>query len=477
MGTLVDISGNLKNGTTSGQPMMTKMGMMFDGSNDSVSLGNIGNVKTIALRIKPSSTTCKILQGTAGGVLVHINAGTLTASDFATKYVDGVAGTTMAANLWQTVILVSATDVAMTAVTLALNTATYGKFEIADLRFYNRVLSLQEVKNYHNSFVKPYLVEDFSKEGADGVAKVPSGWTKTSGAFKVGEFQATKGNMISWLNTYNGTVISGTGAIFNYTGGVANNTLLISSAGIAVVGKRYRVRCVISSYTSGSAYITFRNFFGSGVFTMNGLGAFEVDFVFTGGTGTDGKVYIFTAPGNFVATISSCSIEEIPPLPTFKNGTKYLECVTAGVLSLPSKQAYGTFEFDWYVVTSNVPLIHFNTKPNILGNGYAVRINGNAAFGFYSVTSGAITFAFYTVNNYVVVNTWYRLKITRTLAGVFTVYIKGGAFGNNSWTLISTTAGGNPTTNNTYTELNYLALEIDAGDRIANITLYDGIIQ
>jgi len=38
----------------------------------------------------------------------------------------------------------------------------YGKHEVLDLRIYNYVFDDQQAKDYHNSFVKPVLVEDFS---------------------------------------------------------------------------------------------------------------------------------------------------------------------------------------------------------------------------------------------------------------------------------------------------------------------------
>ncbi len=34
--------------------------------------------------------------------------------------------------------------------------------DCADFRIYNRVLSEQEIKDYHNSFIKPVILEDWS---------------------------------------------------------------------------------------------------------------------------------------------------------------------------------------------------------------------------------------------------------------------------------------------------------------------------
>jgi hypothetical protein len=68
------------------------------------------------------------------------------------------------------------------------------------------------------------------------------------------------------------------------------------------------------------------------------------------------------------------------------------------------------------------------------------------------------------------------MKITRTKDGEFYVYVKGGTFGND-WTLIVESGGSNPVTENTNTESEYFVLDFDAGDRVANITILDGVVQ
>lgn len=243
--------------------------------------------------------------------------------------------------------------------------------DIYDIRVHNKILSVQEVKAYHNSFVKPSLIEDFSSEGADGIAKVPSGWIKQSGSFKIGEI---------------------------------------------------------------------------------------------------------TTPDSVLKTI--------------KKGTKYLECVTAGILAIPSKQAYGTWEFDLYkgADINIIDILLIFSKATIIagnnGNGYSTGFSiSERLFTIQNWTNGSLSQQRYTAADYVKINTWYCIKVTRTLAGVFTLLIKGGAFtpttGYDGWTLISTTGGlgTNPVTDTTYTTSEYFVIDIDAGDRIANIKLTDGIKQ
>ena len=128
-GVLVDLSGNNNNGTITGA-LSTKDGMAFDGVDDSVALGNIGNIKSLSFRIKLATTTEQILEGAANDKLILANAGTLTYTDFDNAYINGVDSNTISAGLWHNVVITSTTDVDMSACTLALNNASYGAFEI-----------------------------------------------------------------------------------------------------------------------------------------------------------------------------------------------------------------------------------------------------------------------------------------------------------------------------------------------------------
>ena len=174
-GELVDISGNGNTGTISGA-LSTKDGMAFDGVDDSVALGNIGNIKSLSFRIKLATTTEQILEGAANDKLILANAGTLTYTDFDNAYINGVDSNTISAGLWHNVVITSTTDVDMSACTLALNNASYGAFEIEDLKFHSNELTPQQAKDYSNSFAKLTLRDSFSDTGADGIVKTPKGW-------------------------------------------------------------------------------------------------------------------------------------------------------------------------------------------------------------------------------------------------------------------------------------------------------------
>jgi hypothetical protein len=230
-----------------------------------------------------------------------------------------------------------------------------------DSRFYNRALSEQEIKDYHNSFVKPALVECFCDAPADGTNIVPREWIAGTGLFKAVEATTDEGNY----------------------GGI-------------------------------------------------------------------------------------------------KKGTKYLQCTSEGTISLPNKTAYGTFEFDFYKGTGNRLAVHlFHSSPNrLFGAGNYVIITSNQEVVLARILNGSASgIVTNTAYNYIANNTWYRLRITRSNTGVFTTYIRGGAF--TSWTLVSVAggSGANPGTDNNYTVGGYLILDADAGDRVANINIKNGIIN
>jgi len=359
--------------------------------------------------------------------------------------------------------------------------------DIADFKVYNRALSLQEVKDYHNSFAKqPYLVEDFSDAPADGTSIVPRDWQKISGSWKVGEITLTAGERLTNGDFSNGLTgwTTSIGAGNNAT--VVNGQLLweciVAGTGLDVyqptkltVGKRYRFTYDIISSTSSTG----------------------ISIVASGGTilncavGT-GRTQEFTASHttffltrNNAATIvlDNLSIVEIDPLPTLTKGSKYLECVTAGYLSIPSKQAYGTWEFDWYKGADASQLVIWLMSDKIITktpngdsvNGYHLWLYTDEKIYLQRDSGGTyvtLNSSSWTFNN----NTWHRIKVTRTTSGLFNVLIKGGGLtptaGYDGWYLAFTAV-----TDATVTSSNYLGVYMGAaGDRIANIKLTNGVI-
>jgi hypothetical protein len=366
---LTDISGNGKNGTLVGAVTTLKDGIDFKGRSYVQRTG--------AALPYPCSYSFRIMLRNAGGINYIVDGGLFT-NPYVLIYGNNVyfqwyngAGTWMAKagsgaiiqnnkiyNITCTTdgttskIYLDGVDVTTTGLDTTVSagnvlmgnvgTSEYANGVLYDMRCYNRVLTAQEAKDYHNQFAKRItLLEDFRYEGADGIAKVPAGWSKQSGSFKIGEFQISR---------------------------------------------------------------------------------------------------------------------------------KYLECVTAGTIAIPSKQAYGTWEFDYYSGNAIADYwIHFIKNGT---NYHALQIYDKVLYIRLSGGSYYSTPASY-FNSY----TFYRIKITRSSLGVFTLYAKGGSLGNNTWTLLPMAVGTNPFTDNTITTSEKILLDIDAGDRITNIKLTEGVEQ
>ena len=56
------------------------------------------------------------------------------------------------------------------------------------------------------------------------------------------------------------------------------------------------------------------------------------------------------------------------------------------------------------------------------------------------------------------------------------MFIKGGSFGDDYQLVdVSGGSGSNPVTDNTFTTSNFFVADLDTGDSIANIEIFDGV--
>ena len=190
-----------------------------------------------------------------------------------------------------------------------------------------------------------------------------------------------------------------------------------------------------------------------------------------------------TLPRNWIPGTGAYVIKELTAqdsvLKYLDVGTKYLECATAGSLSILCKQAYGTWEFDLYKGADLIRIHFISDRPEtyINENGYMVILGDDESVALQRKDAGAVT-RFASNVSYIANTTWYRIRVTRTLDGEFTMWIKGGTFGD-VYTLVDTTGGSpaNPEVDNVYTISNYFVLDLDVGDRISGISIKEGVIQ
>lgn len=184
----------------------------------------------------------------------------------------------------------------------------------------------------------------------------------------------------------------------------------------------------------------------------------------------------FTTTGNFkIADATGGDLYE-----------KEIHCSTGnatGVLYRDSKQAYGTWEFDFYkgadaneyefaFVATNVDA---NTR-----NNYSLFLYSDESIGIARHNSGARANLLRSSASYISNSTWYRARITRAYNGDISLYIKS-LYGNTdfqSWTLAdSSAAGTNPVNDTTYTSSIYTSWLPDTNDRIKNFKFWHGVID
>jgi hypothetical protein len=171
--------------------------------------------------------------------------------------------------------------------------------------------------------------------------------------------------------------------------------------------------------------------------------------------------------------------------------TKVIECVTSGIIYVPTsffavedstEAAYGTWEWWWMkgAASSTAEIFFINDSQNVVSStGYVFKIFTNNALYFNRVVSGSQSSFCSTAASYVNDEQWHSVRITRSAAGSFTFYI------NNDLMDVSGGSGTNPVTEATNTSSDYFVLDIDIGDKIAfagrnhshSIVKYTGVVK
>jgi hypothetical protein len=524
----IDISGNgrdyYQNYSFSPLPIKVKDGMYFNGVNNSISFNlAFTNKPNIMMAFTPENEGVYqfIFQGNGNNVRFAIQTdGTiiLTSNYSVTTtntvkygelntlvfYSDDTGGYVMLNGVKEALTLVSLDGLDYNAVIGAYNVYAGGSFWFKgimhDFRQYNRTLTEAEAINYHNKYASQVsLLEYFNYEGADGVAKLPTGWLPGTGDYKIGEYCASsEGDLVKYDSAedmYDASVLYNFGtnywlkgvddeAILTYVDNTNGGYFRFRDAnGIlsedAILGNRYKIRVYAKAdIVTGTPRIVTQSF-GTGGITVHYLTT-DYEWYEFEQTCTDnnlGFLYFGQMGAGDKAYLKYVTFEEVPP--TIKTDTKYLECDSAGLISTSNDVSYGTWEFDILKgngVNNTRFLIFNDVNDSTISNGYVFDISSAEDIYFYSRIGGAFTPKFNTASNYIENNIWYRIKITRTSDGVFTIYIKGGLFGE-TYVLVDTSggSGSNPFTDTTTFTPKYILLDFDDGDKITNIKITKGV--
>ena len=362
---------------------------------------------------------------------------------------------------------------------------------VADLRVYNYALSSVERADLYNKYAKlPTFIDDLKDANESIVAEGGAiGAPLSNTEWKFGDATAkykisrdsidalpASGELVVGGVLYTGWTAGNSATLTNPTSDVLRVTRSSgwgeASQAILTSGKRYRVKAEGRSDGTATGSVQFGSVT---VATISDSTSWqEIDAVGE----TDAAAFDLgkaSAGGEYIE-FRNVEVYEID------GNDKVIECTTAGVLYHESQQAYGTFEWDIYKGGASNSLNVLFTADTI----GAASATGQDANGFFfnadermglvaSVNGNGATPA-YTATAYADNNAWYKIRYTRRYDGSFTMYIKGGAF--TDWTLIDVSGGTgtNPITNNNTTTSKYVVLDLDAGDKVANLKFYNGVM-
>jgi hypothetical protein len=152
---------------------------------------------------------------------------------------------------------------------------------------------------------------------------------------------------------------------------------------------------------------------------------------------------------------------------------KVIECVTAGVLYMPSsaflqtptEAAFGDWEI-WinHANAPNTDIIFVSSAGQALSNaaqlGYGLRVNSAESVEIREATGGASTELIGTADAYITAGEWVNYRVTRDSLGVFSLYVND--------TLATVNVGTNPSAPDlSVTTSPYFTMNLGVGDKVA----------
>jgi len=338
-------------------------------------------------------------------------------------------------------------------------------------------VSVKEVKE--STKINQIVTNGGMETGGTVDSTLPTGWTDY--------------NTPTTTYKANTASVGGTGKVFagsfsSYLIG-PNDSGILSVAHSYVAGRKYRITARVYTITDEIRMQRTNPGIIDYSVASTTTGAWEI-LTYEGTALTSGSMNVrFNCIGTAAsAFIDEVSVIEVTRSPYSKgkigewtlaeddqqSDTRSLDFSGAGTSSVASTQAYGKWEFDLYKGGDGnleyFHLINSNTLHDSGNDGYGLTIGSLEPLLFFKSTNGSRSNLFNTADSYIDNNTWYRLKVERTGDGEFTVYIKGGSFGDD-YVLVDVTGGSgtNPVTDNTYTTSAYMVADLDAGDKLRGV--------
>jgi hypothetical protein len=252
----------------------------------------------------------------------------------------------------------------------------------------------------------------------------------------------------STLSLYVDGVLENSSTFSDYTMTTSNNGMYIgraqgtySNSTIAnteIYDESKSAAWVLSKYEKGASSVQYKGDYGVNVSDANVTsGQLEN----TGWTVDSGNWLINTD------TIDGVKVKTFSCITD--NGIIYRTAESMGMTT--TENAYGTWEFYLYQQDSNneIKIRLADVQDDTSATGYILKYGEDERWGMQAETAGSLADVMYTATGYFTTGTWYKMKVTRSTAGVWTCYRDG--------VLVDVTGGGstNPVTHNTFTTAKY----------------------
>ena len=458
------------------------------------SVGNLGNKKSILIRLKINNAATGDLFTYAAGA-VNITSTTLSSSEFSGIYVNGLE-TGIIGSGYQTFVLINATNVNLD--TFVIKSSK--EVEIVDLKFSTTELTITQIKAYHNSFRKPILIDTF-KDAAVGDTETIE-WQTVSGTGAIEE-RTTQDTILKDLIIGTKYWKQGTAGvratqskqvygeiIFDADKGGASNAISITFSNIANVYNIAGANGYLFQLLGSERIAFFR--FTNGAIVGSALFYTAVSYI---DINTDYRIKIVRLENpNIFLDIPTLQTSDCVNnnYDTFTGGNRYgftaiktstgafVSCGTADEIAYTNTESY-LVEFDC-VLNGDAPTVRFaRSLTGAPKSNTATIVNGFNSIILTVIESNTGVLQFRNVSGDLVNFTIYGLQVRQVYdANTFWIGIKGGSFvpdtdAKNGFTTVDTTGGfgSNPVTDSTYTTSEFLVTDLDANDMFWNLKEYN----
>ena len=140
---VVDNYGTLKSGTA----------VSFDGTNDKVVIGDVGNIKTVSFWVNADTATEQIID-LDGTQYITVSSNTLTLGGTWSSsiiYIDGVVSTTLSNDKWHHVAVTVTANIDADSVDFGIIGSDYGDITLSNVTMFDTTLTSSQVQELYNN--------------------------------------------------------------------------------------------------------------------------------------------------------------------------------------------------------------------------------------------------------------------------------------------------------------------------------------